>query len=81
MIPKVSVRFLNKSNKRNIGIESNDSGEYSACLSPGTYDVFASVFGYKVVTRKSIKVDASSKNRIDFVMKRDQSGWVDREHP
>ena len=81
VIPKASVRFLKKSTKNSTNVESDANGEYSACLSPGVYDVFAKALGYKPAKRKSIKVDASAKNLIDFVMKHDESGWVDREHP
>lgn len=81
VIPKVTIRLLNKATKQTTTVETDASGNYTACLQVGTYDVLASTLGYKQVKRKSIKVDVSSKALIDFVMKHDASGWVDRQHP
>jgi hypothetical protein len=81
VIPKVTIRLLNKATKQTATVETDASGNYTACLPVGTDDVLASTLGYKQSKRKSIKVDASSKALIDFVMKHDASGWVDRQHP
>ncbi len=70
MIPNVRIRFLDRASKRSTNVESNGEGVYTACLSPGAYDVFADAMGFKPAKRKSIKVEMSSKNVIDFVMKR-----------
>ena len=81
VIPKATIRLLNKATKQTLAVETDASGNYTACLPVGTYDVLASSLGYKKAKRKSIKVDASSKALVDFVMKHDASGWVDRQHP
>lgn len=70
MIPNVKIRFLERASKQSTNVESNGEGVYTACLSPGRYDVLADAMGFKPAKRKSIKVEMSSKNIIDFVMKR-----------
>ena len=70
MIPNVKIRLLDRASKRSTSVESNGEGVYTACLSPGRYDVLADAMGFKRAKRKSIKVEMSSKNIIDFVMKR-----------
>ena len=81
LIPKTSIRITNKSTKQTTTVETGEDGSYTICLARGRYDLQAVALGYKSVKRKSIDVDASSKAVIDFVMKHDKSGWVDREHP
>ena len=70
MIPNVRIRLLDRATKQSTNVESDGEGVYTACLSPSKYDVFADAMGFKRAKRKSIKVEASSKSVIDFVMKR-----------
>jgi hypothetical protein len=81
VIPKAIILLVDKSSKQTINVETDESGEYTICLSSGTYDVLASAMGYKRAKRKSIKVDASSKATIDFVLKQSGTVIVDRIHP
>ena len=66
----VAITLLNKVTKQSTKVETDESGEYSACLSPGSYDVVASALGFKSGKRKSIKVERSGKSIIDFPIKR-----------
>jgi hypothetical protein len=61
--------------------ETDGKGEYSMCLSPGTYDVLADALSFKPGRRKSIKVDESSISIIDFVLKRGKPVVTDERHP
>lgn len=81
VIPKATIRLLNRVTKQTTNVETDNGGEYTVCLASGTYDVLANAMGYKPSKRKSIKVDASSKAIIDFVMKQDGTVVVDRLHP
>jgi hypothetical protein len=81
VIPKATIRFVNKATKQTAAVETDNSGNYTICLLAGTYDVRASARGYKLAKRKSIKVDAASKAKIDFVLKQDGSVNVDRFYP
>jgi hypothetical protein len=81
VIPKATILLVNKATKETTTVETDNSGEYRICLPSGTYDVLAKALGYKPAKRKSIKVDASSKAIIDFVMKQDGTVIVDRLHP
>jgi hypothetical protein len=71
VIPKAKIRLVNKATKQTTNVETDNSGEYTVCLSSGAYDVFANALGYKPAKGKSIEVDASSKYIIDFVMEQD----------
>ena len=81
VIPKATIRLVNKATKQTTTVETNNSGDYTVCLSSGTYDVLANAMGYKPAKRKSIKVDAASKAIIDFVLKQNGSVNVDRLYP
>lgn len=81
VIPGANIRLANKVTKQIKIVQSDGSGEYTICLEAGVYDVFADSLGFKSAKRKSIKVDASAKNIIDFVMKRGKPIIVDGEHP
>ena len=61
-------------------MNTDSSGEYSLCLAPGTYDILATVLGFKPAKRKSIRVD-NSMAIIDFTMKRGKPIIVDEAHP
>jgi len=73
--------MVNKATKQTTNVETDDSGDYTICLSPGTYDVLANSLGYKPAKRKSINIDAASKAMIDFVMTQDGSAHVNRIYP
>lgn len=81
VIPKASIRIISKDVEKLVTVETNDLGEYSSCLSPGIYEVFAKAPGYKSKKRSKIKVDESSKALIDFVMEHDGTVIIDRIHP
>jgi hypothetical protein len=81
LIPKAMIRLVNKATKQATNVEADNNGDYTVCLLSGTYDVLANAMGYKRAKRKSIKVDATSKVMIDFVMKQDGTVIVDRLHP
>ena len=76
IIPRATILLLNKATKQTTRVETDDAGNYKACLSAGTYDVLASSLGYKPAKRKRVKVGSSSRAMIDFAMKHDASGWV-----
>lgn len=81
VIPATNIRLVNKSTKQIKSVQSDDKGEYTICLEAGVYDVLADSPGFKPAKRKSIKVEASAKNIIDFVMKRGKTVIVDGGHP
>jgi hypothetical protein len=69
LIPAANIRLANKENKQIKNVQTDGEGEYTICLEAGVYDVLAEAGGFKPVKRKSIKVEASTKNIIDFVLK------------
>lgn len=80
IIPKATVRLINKQTKESTTTETDGNGEYLACLKPGTYDLVANAPGYNAAWRKSIKVETKGRNVVDIVMK--QNGEVvDSLHP
>jgi hypothetical protein len=79
LIPAATIRFINKATRQSSTVETDDNGEYSACLAPGSYDVVPTANGYKAAKRKSIKVEAEGQNAVGFVMK--PNGKVDSVHP
>ncbi len=81
VIPKASIQMIRKDVEKGVTVETDDLGEYSSCLSPGIYEVFAKAPGYKSRKRSKIKVDDSSKAIIDFVMEHDGTVIIDRIHP
>ena len=81
VIPGANIRLANKRTKQRVSAQSNGEGEYTMCLEAGVYDVFADAEGFKPAKRKSIEVDASAMNIIDFVMKRGKPVVVDGRHP
>jgi hypothetical protein len=81
LIPKASIQMIKKGVEKAVTIQTDDLGEYSSCLSPGIYEVFAKAPGYKGKKRSKIEVDESSKATIDFVMEHDGTVNIDRIHP
>jgi hypothetical protein len=77
LIPEATIRFVNKATKQGSAVQTDANGEYSACLRPGTYDVVATAMGYKTAKRKSIKVESSGRNVVDFVMRPNGTVIVD----
>ena len=70
VIPGAKIQLLNRDSKQSANVETKGSGEYAACLSPGTYDVIVVTPGFKTAKRKAIKVEKDGKSIIDFPMKR-----------
>ena len=70
LIPRAKIFFVDKESKKSSNVESNEDGEYEACLSPGTYDVSVDAPGFKSAKRKGIKVNYGERNVIDFPLKR-----------
>ena len=70
LIPRAKIFFVDKESKKSSNVESNEDGEYEACLSPGTYDVTVNALGFKSAKRKGIKVNYGERNVIDFPLKR-----------
>ena len=70
LIPRAKIFFVDKESKKSSNVESNEDGEYEACLSPGTYDVTVNALGFKSAKRKGIKVNYGERNIIDFPLKR-----------
>jgi hypothetical protein len=70
VIPMAKVRLLNRDAKQSTNVQTEENGQYAACLSPGTYDVIVITPGFKTAKRKAVKVEASGKSIIDFPMKR-----------
>ena len=81
VIPGANISLANKATKQIKSVQADEKGEYTICLEAGVYDVLADSLGFKSAKRKSIKVEASAKNIIDFVMKRGKTIVVDGEHP
>lgn len=81
VIVDVTIRLVNKATKQIVEVKTDPKGEYVACLAPGTYDVFATVLGFKPAKRKAVKVDAKARNIIDFTLKRGKQIIVDGAHP
>ncbi|MGI8466989.1 MAG: carboxypeptidase-like regulatory domain-containing protein [Pyrinomonadaceae bacterium] len=69
VIPGTKIRLANKSTKQVTNTFTDGDGEYTICLEAGTYDVSTKSLGFKNAIRKSIKIDKSGKNTIDFVLK------------
>ena len=80
VIPGATIRAPNKATKQSASVNTDSFGEYSLCLAPGTYDIGATMLGFKPAKRRSIKVD-SSMAIIDFTMKRGKPIVVDEAHP
>ena len=80
VIPGATIRAPNKATRQVASVNTDSSGEYSLCLAPGTYDILATVLGFKPAKRKSIRVD-NSMAIIDFTMKRGKPIIVDEAHP
>ena len=81
VIVDVTIRAVNKTTKQAVEAKTDSDGEYAVCLSPGTYDVFATMLGFKPAKRKSVPVVAKSRNIIDFTLKRGTPIIVDGSHP
>jgi hypothetical protein len=81
VITDVTIRLVNKATKQRVEVKTDSNGEYIACLTPGSYDVFATMLGFKPAKRKSVKVDAKSRSIIDFTLKRGKPIIVDGAHP
>jgi len=70
LIPRARINFLNKQKKKNTNIETDENGDYRACLALGTYDITAISTGFKTAKRKAVKFESSGSITIDFPMKR-----------
>jgi hypothetical protein len=81
IITNANIRLINRQTKQAMTVQTDANGEYLACLQAGTYDVLASVLGYKPARRKSIKVVAPGRNVVDIVMKPSGLFIVDSLHP
>jgi RNase P/RNase MRP subunit p29 len=81
VIVDVTIRAVNKTTKQALETKTDSYGEYVVCLPPGTYDVFASMLGFRPAKRKSVPVAAKSRNIIDFTLKRGKPIVVDGAHP
>jgi len=80
-VSKATILLVNKRSKQTTKVETDETGEYTICLSLGVYDVLATAMGYKPAKRKSIEVDESTKATIDFVLKQNGTSIVYRIPP
>ncbi|MCA1578805.1 MAG: carboxypeptidase-like regulatory domain-containing protein [Acidobacteria bacterium] len=55
---------------KSTNVESDQEGQYTACLSPGTYDVSVNAQGFKSANRRRITVVDGERSIIDFPLKR-----------
>jgi len=81
VIAGANIRLVNKTTKQTVTVKTDGNGKYSTCLAPGTYDVVVNALGYKLAKRKTIKVESTAKNLIDFTVKHDPKARVDQSHP
>ena len=81
VVSKATILLVNKRSKQTTKVETDETGEYTICLSLGVYDVLATAMGYKPAKRKSIEVDESTKATIDFVLKQNGTSIVYRIPP
>lgn len=70
LIPRARINFLNKQTKKNTNIETDENGDYHACLALGTYDITVTSTGFRTAKRKAVKFELSGSITIDFPMKR-----------
>jgi hypothetical protein len=70
LLPRARINFLNKQTKKNTNIETDENGDYRACLALGTYDITVTSTGFKTAKRKAVKFETSGSITIDFPMKR-----------
>ena len=70
VIPMAKINLLNRDSKQSTNVQTEENGQYAACLSPGTYDVIVVTPGFKTAKRKAVKVENGVKSIIDFPMKR-----------
>src|SRR5262245_1401585 len=81
VISRADIGILNNETKQRQKTQTNGEGEYSMCLSPGRYDIIAETVSFKPTKRKAIKVEASAKSIVDFVLKRGKPVITDEKHP
>jgi hypothetical protein len=70
MIPMARIYFFNKETKKNTNVESDQDGQYTTCLTRGTYDVSVNAQEFKSAKRKRITVEDGVRSIIDFPLKR-----------
>lgn len=81
VIAGAAIRAVNNTTKQAVEVTTESNGEYVACLAPGTYDVVATMLGFKPAKRKSVKVETKTRHIIDFTLKRGKPIIIDGAHP
>lgn len=67
-LANVEVRVKNTATGDVLVVKTRESGEYSAPVSPGTYEVFASPTGYAAFVRRQVSVSAGATVRLEGVL-------------
>ncbi len=64
-IPNAEVRIKNTATEQVTVTTTSQTGEFSATVPAGTYDVFSSTVGYAVLARRGVTVKAGATERVD----------------
>ena len=64
-IPNAEVRIKNTATEQVTVTTTSQTGEFSATVPAGTYDVFSSTVGYTVLARRGVTVKAGATERVD----------------
>jgi hypothetical protein len=77
------IRTVQSKTKLFLTAKTDDKGEYTILLEPGTYDVFVKMpsWNMKPVRRKNIGVITNAKSIVDFVLQPPRNQVVDEDHP
>jgi hypothetical protein len=67
-LPNVEVRIRNTTTGQILVATTTSRGEFSAVVTPGTYDVFATPTGYTPLARRQIQVKAGAIVRVDGML-------------
>ena len=67
-LPNVDVRIRNVTTGQIVVVATGSRGEFTASVTPGTYDVFATPTGYTPLARRQIDVKAGASVRVDAVL-------------
>jgi len=70
LIPRAKINLLNTKTKKSMNADTDENGDYRACLPFGTYDITVTSRGFKTAKRKAVKFETTGSITIDFPMKR-----------
>ena len=81
LVPGVIITSKSKDTKKTESAKSDDTGQYTLCLAPGSYDVLINDAAFHRVERKNIRVGLSGNPTVDFVLKLGRPIIIDSNHP